>query len=309
MILIYSKDVDDFVNQVIDCLDEDFIRIGGSSDEMLVDDIHINDNKINFKIHNKFFPPYNVEKVKCIWFNGGYVHTDGNNYENECYEMLVNSFLNHKDSYKIGRLRSDFEINKLDAPLEAKKHGFKIPETLVTSNKDNLIEFYNKYHAQNGIICKRITDTLFYRDNDYTYDFTATFLIDSDALLDIPKEFAISLFQERIIADYEIRVVFIKGHFYAMSIHTFNNDVDYRSTLDYSKKIRTVPYKLPLDIEEKLKNIFASFNLNYGSIDLMYSNNSYYFLEINPTGQISFVNNACNFYIENTLSNLLRNET
>lgn len=225
MILIYSKDVDDFVNQVIDCLDEDFIRIGGGIDKMVIDKINVSDNKINFKTHNNFFPSFDIELINNIWFNGGYINTHGNNYENECYEMLFNSFLNFKNVNKIGRLRSDFEINKLDAPLEAKKHGFKIPETLITNNKDKLISFYNKHYIQNGIICKRITDNYFYKDNGFVYDFTATFLIDSDLLADIPERFAVSLFQERIIADFEIRVIFVKDVFYAMSIHNFTNDI------------------------------------------------------------------------------------
>ncbi|OXG01562.1 hypothetical protein BC749_10495 [Flavobacterium araucananum] len=40
MILIYSKDVDDFVNNVMDCLDEDFVRIG-ESDKVTIEAIKI----------------------------------------------------------------------------------------------------------------------------------------------------------------------------------------------------------------------------------------------------------------------------
>ena len=71
--------------------------------------------------------------------------------------------------------------------------------------------------------------------------------------------------------------------------------------------LRLVPFKLPTEVEGKLEKVFKKFNLNYGSADLIYCKDNYYFLEINPTGQISFVNNACNYYIENKLAEILEN--
>jgi glutathione synthase/RimK-type ligase-like ATP-grasp enzyme len=71
--------------------------------------------------------------------------------------------------------------------------------------------------------------------------------------------------------------------------------------------LRIVPFQLPLNIMNKLENVFKKFNLNYGSADLMYCDNEYYFLEINPTGQVSFINNACNYNLENKVAQILKN--
>lgn len=307
MILIYSKDVDDFVNEVIDYLNEDYSRIG-TYDSMTIEEIGLNNLAKDFKIKTKYENIVNLDEIKSIWFNGGYARTNGSEYENECYEVLINSYLSQKQVYKIGRLRSNFEINKLDVAIEAKKHGFELPDTLLTSDKNQLIAFYDKHLTSNGIICKRITDRYIYQEGDTFYNFNLTFLIDSNILNSIPEKFALSLFQERIIPDFEIRVVFVNGEFYSMAIFTFDNDIDYRTKDMSGKNIRTVPYKLPLIIQEKLKGIFDSLDLNYGSVDLMYSNDTFYFLEINPTGQVSFLNNACNYYIEKKISELLKNE-
>ncbi|WP_339834966.1 hypothetical protein [uncultured Flavobacterium sp.] len=73
------------------------------------------------------------------------------------------------------------------------------------------------------------------------------------------------------------------------------------------ENLRIIPFKLPNEIESKIDSVFKKFNMNYGSADLMYSNNNYYFLEINPTGQISFINRACNFYIETQLAAKIKN--
>lgn len=46
MVLIYSKDVDEFVNQVIDCLDCEFIRIG-ETDPITIEAIDFCNKKIH----------------------------------------------------------------------------------------------------------------------------------------------------------------------------------------------------------------------------------------------------------------------
>jgi glutathione synthase/RimK-type ligase-like ATP-grasp enzyme len=159
----------------------------------------------------------------------------------------------------------------------------------------------------NGIICKRIIDSYYYKNEEYIYNFNSTFLLDSKLLRSIPGQFALSLFQERILSEFEVRVIYVKGKFYAMSVHIFDEEIDYRVNLNSMKNIRTIPFNLPVNIKKKLRNIFKNLHLNYGSVDLMYYKDEFYFLEINPSGQISFVNEACNFYIEEEISKMLKN--
>lgn len=307
MILIYSKDVDDFVNQVIDYFDEDFIRIG-NRDNIDIQEISIA-NRINFKVSSNYFGPTNFQQIKSIWFNGGSVNGANTSYENQCYQTLMDSFLTNSSTNKIGRKYKEFETNKLYASLEAKKQGFKVPETLITGSKENLKSFYSRYDGLNGIICKRIIDYYYYYgSDDYIYNFNSTFLIDVNILNNIPDDFALSLFQERILADLEIRVIYLHGSFYAMSIHIFDDEIDYRKNLNSSHSFRNIPFNLPECIKIKLEIVFKNLNINYGSADLMYCNGEFYFLEINPSGQISFANEACNFYIEKELSKLLIDE-
>ena len=305
MILIYSRDADHFVNEVIDYLEEDYIRIG-DLDKMYIEDLNIAPNGVIFNIKGEFFNAIDLNRVKTIWFNGGSANTLGSKYENDSYSLLVNSFLHKKEVKKIGRLINSFEVNKLDVQLYAREYGFKTPKTFITTDKNKLVRFYNKF--KNGIICKRMTDVLFYKNDEFAYDFTPTFLIDSNTLKKIPDFFAVSLFQERILADFEVRVVYICGKFYAMAIHTFEDNVDYRHELSMGKNVRAVPFELPTDVKNKITKIVKRLKLNYGAIDLMYSGDEFYFLEINPVGQVGFVNTICNFYIEKELSNILKNE-
>ncbi|MFH6937338.1 hypothetical protein [Flavobacterium sp. FlaQc-30] len=308
MILIYSKDVDDFTNNVMDYLEEDFVVRIGECDQVTIEAMDISNERSSYILKTGYEKNIDLEKTQSIWFNGGCINSSGTSYENKCYEVLNDAFLIQKSIKKIGKRIADFETNRLDMMLEAKEQGLKIPHTLITGNKEKLKTFYDTFVTKNGIISKRILDTLYYQDNEYRYNFNLTFQITSEILDKTPDEFALSFFQERIIADFEIRVIYINTTFYSTAMYLFDDRVDYRTAFRDMSNIRMVPFKLPAVIEEKLEKVYKKFNLNYGSADLMYSNGDYYFLEINPTGQISFINNVCNYNIESKVAKILKNE-
>jgi hypothetical protein len=306
MVLIYSKDVDDFVNNVIDYLNVDFFRIG-EHDKVAIESMNFSNENSSYILKNEYLKNIELEKIHSVWFNGGCVNSGTDGYENKCYEVLNDAFVLQKPIKKIGKRIADFETNRLDMMIEAKQQGLKIPDTLITGKKEKLLEFYKKYENRNGIISKRILDSYFYEDDEFLYNFNSTFQITPEILSELPNEYTISFFQERIIADFEIRVIYIDGSFYSAAVHNFDNNIDIRSKFINMDNIRIVPFQLPLNIIDKLENVFKKFNLNYGSADFMYSNDEYFFLEINPTGQISFINNVCNYKLENKLAEILKN--
>lgn len=306
MVLIYSKDVDDFVNNVIDSLDVPYIRIG-ETDSVVIQTMDFSNDTNSYLFKSKFIETTDLEQVKSIWFNGGCILSGTDEYENKCYEVLNDAFLLQKSIKKIGKRLADFETNRLDMMMEAKVQGLKIPHTLITGDKKKLINFFTTYQSKNGIVSKRILDNYYYEDDEFMYNFNLTFPITKEILTALSDEFALSFFQERIVANFEIRVIYIDGHFQSTAIFNFENDVDIRTKFIRMDNLRLVPFKLPLEIEEKLKKVFNKFNLNYGSADLMYCDNEYYFLEINPTGQLSFINNLCNYNLENKVAQILKN--
>lgn len=304
MILIYSKDVDDFINIVIDFLNVKFIRIN-ESNLVQVEQISFENTSENFRVKTDYCDEINFQDINAIWFNGGGIRGVGSLYERKCFEVLFDSYLLQKRVYKLGSRYSDFKINRLDVMLEAKKQGLKIPATLIVDSKAKLSEFYNSFKDKNGIICKRILDDFFYEDENYEYNFNLTFEITEEILNKLPDNFALSFFQERIISEFEIRVINIDGELFSASIHDYNNYVDCRSGFRDMKNLRIIPFKLPNTIKHKLLKLFDFFNLNYGSIDLIFSAGEFYFLELNPTGQISFINNKCNYYLEKIIAKKL----
>ena len=102
MILIYSKDVDDFVNNVIDCLDEDFIRIG-ESDKITIEAMDFSNEKSSYTLKTNYLENVELEKIQSVWFNGGCINSEGNDYEDKCYEVLNDAFIIQKSIKKMGK--------------------------------------------------------------------------------------------------------------------------------------------------------------------------------------------------------------
>lgn len=137
MVLIYSRDADSFVNKVIDYLKTDFIKIGDLN-KITLQSLIINSEEVCFSINGEFFSSSDLNRINAVWFNGGIANTQGSTYENECYSLIVNTFLNKKKICQIGKVPNANEINKIDIQLIAKDLGIKIPETFITNDKTEL---------------------------------------------------------------------------------------------------------------------------------------------------------------------------
>ena len=70
--------------------------------------------------------------------------------------------------------------------------------------------------------------------------------------------------------------------------------IDFRR-YDRNKMSRRVPYKLPQNLEDKIRILMKELDLNSGSLDIVKTKDDYYFLEVNPVGQFGFVSGSCNY--------------
>ena len=83
---------------------------------------------------------------------------------------------------------------------------------------------------------------------------------------------------------------------------------DKKTTLDYrnyndEKPNRNVPVIIPKKIENKIFKMIKQLKLRTCSIDFIVSkNNKYFFLEVNPMGQLDWVSKNCNYYIEKQIA-------
>ncbi|XLS29880.1 grasp-with-spasm system ATP-grasp peptide maturase [Flavobacteriaceae bacterium M23B6Z8] len=196
-------------------------------------------------------------------------------------------------------------LNKLRVLKIAKKIGLNVPDTLITSSKRDALEFLSN-HVK--VINKAIADVdlIYFKGHKLN---VLTKEVSRDDLEKLNDTFFPSLFQEKVEKTIEIRTFFIEDDYYSMAIFSqrdSSTSIDYRN-YNLSKPNRFVPFNLPYDIIKKLKKLMKKLELNTGSIDLMlekYTNN-YFFLEVNPVGQLGMVSANCNYHLESIIAQRL----
>lgn len=322
MVLFFSEYADVVTDNIIMYLQTSgnkVIRIN-YPEKYLLKRIQINskDSFIQLSYHNKNI---DLNKISKVYFRRGRVKLSPHiNHSEDC--QLINdikSFLYKEEeiiiryiekhlglkTIYIGSYSDEFDNNKLSQLNNAIRSSLLIPDTLITSSKAELIEF-GKKHKQ--IITKDLRYLPDFNYKNKRYLSKGTQLISKDDISTLPDSFCPMFFQERIEKKYEIRIFFMGKETFAMCIFSQSDkktQIDFR----YSNKqqpTRTVPYKLPEEIKGKLLDFISLSELTTGSIDLIYStNNKYYFLEVNPSGQYHWVSHNCNFDIEQHIANIL----
>ena len=155
--------------------------------------------------------------------------------------------------------------------------GFKVPKTLIGNDYARLREIDNR------AIIKSL-DTVLLRDNNETL-FTYSTIESSSEFTDENISAAPLTVQEYVSPKIDLRVTVIGGEVTAVKITSAGRGIDEdwrvvdRDTIEYTE------VDLPHGIERKCLKLLEVLGLNFGAIDLIESNGSYYFIEINPTGE------------------------
>jgi len=199
------------------------------------------------------------------------------------------------------------DINKMYALDCAKRSGLKIPDTLITNSKKQLVDFFNKNRR---IISKPISNNIdLYFENKISF-MNYTEEVTKEDIKKLGDFFYPTLFQEYIEKKCEIRVFVLKDKCYSMAIFS---QLDKQTKIDFrryntERPNRTVPFHLPKSIEDSIINFMKDIKQNTGSIDLiMKEDNEFVFLEINPVGQFGMVSGPCNYYLEKKIAeNLIK---
>ncbi len=184
--------------------------------------------------------------------------------------------------------------SKIDVLRIAKKNGLEVPNTFITNKINNF--------CNGNFITKTIGNT-----TKFIYG-SKQYAIYTKVVKAVNKNFLPSLIQQKIEKSFEIRTFYIDGMCYSMAIFSQSDEqtkVDFRM-YNFSKPNRTVPYKLPIEIEKKIIALMNELGLNSGSIDLIKSiNGKFYFLEVNPVGQFGMTSKPCNYQLEKKIYEIL----
>lgn len=181
-------------------------------------------------------------------------------------------------------------VNKLSILQSAKNIGLNIPRSIVTNSKPKLDVFFDS--CNQNIITKAIGNfPKFYLQDDIAINPIYTKKISENVLDKIPEKFFVSIFQENIVKKIEYRILYFHSKCYAVGILSQENTIsqlDSREGGSINQEIRLVKSKIPETLEKLIIDFMSDIDLNIGCLDIIETiNGEYFFLEVNPVGQIS----------------------
>jgi ATP-GRASP peptide maturase of grasp-with-spasm system len=266
-----------------------------------------------------------LEKIKSIFFrrSGGLSFTL--NSKSDPFNFAYNRYLKEHElksildylNLKIKKKNyvnsfDDVENKKLEYLVKAHELNIAVPDWIVSDNWDEIHDFIFNYKV---VVTKPISMPYFnYIENqDLVEIFYSTKVIKKTQLDNIRQkikknELLPSFIQQYIDKRFEVRVFYFNNKFYSMAIFSQQSKktkFDYRN-YDRINPNSLTPFKLPKGIESKLRSLIKHFNYTSCSIDLIYANDGvFYFLEINPIGQFKWLNDSCNYYIDQHIAKFL----
>jgi ATP-GRASP peptide maturase of grasp-with-spasm system len=250
-------------------------------------------SKLESLLKNNSGPITNAKQKSLISYLVGNEITKGE---------ILSEYLNEKRVFGTENLG---RTNKYLALMAAKKIGLQTPETILTGSKEVLSQFKKKHGK---IVCKSMDLGFSYSDGKQGYAAYTSILYDK-YFKKMSHQFALTLFQEYIEKDFEIRCFYFNRKFYSVAYFSQSNvktKVDYRR-YDQENPNRQVPINIPNDLKRKIILLLKELNLNTGSLDIIASSGKYYFLEINPVGIFDNVSFYGNWYIEREIAEFLIN--
>ena len=322
MILIVSQSNDRSTGDVMDWLlawGKQVVRV---NDNDTIRSIRITMDKQSVSVRllcgNK---EIDLSEVESFWFRrGGFIFdvpsfSDVNwEYVPHLQEHLIDECRTMKDFF-ISLLESKPSLgnyhqgnaNKLYSLYVARKVGLAIPQTIVSSSKDDLLAFYGNNRP---CITKSVQDVLSFQTKTHWYGTTTSEVV-TDDIARMHDSFFPSQLQAEVRKRYELRIFYLKGKCYSMAIFSQENEqtsLDFRNYCE-EKPNRYVPYLLPDEIEGKIGMFMRKMDLDTGSLDMIVTpEQEYVFLEVNPVGQYDMVSVPCNYYLHKRIAEVLCHE-
>lgn len=196
-------------------------------------------------------------------------------------------------------------LNKLEVLQLAAGIGFTIPQTAIVSTRATLKQLKQRWGR---IITKSMHEGIAIHTEKVLIDGQRTEEITTEVIDAMAPSFFPSLVQQLVEKRFEIRVFFFRQRMHALALFTQNNklsQIDGRA-IDTMRPNRQVPYLLPDELKDKITTLMNKLDLNYGSLDFIYTpQDDYCFLEVNPYGQYGFLSEAGNYYIEKEIADYL----
>lgn len=245
-----------------------------------------------------------IDDITSVWYRRGGLKFSRLHYKNNSIHLSMDEYQHWLEDYVRKKLESkkhinkesNSDINKLWVLEQAQKYGLDVPPYFLADNTDDV--------CLNKTIMKTIGENP--RMENIIKDHSGMMYT---SIVEKPEStaFFTTFFQEKIEKQFEIRSFYLNGKIWSTAIFSQNDEqtkIDFRK-YNAKKPNRNVPYNLPKDIEEKVRQLMLSLDLNCGSLDFIKSRNKHYFLEVNAVGQFLGLSVKCNYSLEKEIAEYL----
>lgn len=160
----------------------------------------------------------------------------------------------------------------------AKTVGFEIPRTVITNHSSGI----RSVAAGDAVVAVKGLDTVFVNCNDVeTFGYTT--ILDTESAAQAYMASAPLIAQQAITNKIDLRVTVVGDKVFCNSVQYGDEPIegDWRPVRDTKFPV----FDLPQDIAKRCAAYVDHFNLSFGAIDLLLQNGTYFFLELNPTGE------------------------
>ncbi len=242
-----------------------------------------------------------IDNVDAVWYRRAYNIGSGLREELEPkffgaamgeIRATLFGFLESFDCYTLGKPSVYRRIDSKEEQLKiAEKIGFRIPETCITNNPDEVRSFIKS--IQGEAICKMQSGFAIYEGDVENVVFTNVVseenLDELDSLQYCPMKFQRKLDKQR-----ELRITVVGRKIFPFEIDSQQFEdakVDWRK--DGVNILQDwVPTELPTEITDKIHQLLDIYNVDYGAIDMILEpDGTYYFIEINGAGEFFWLDN------------------
>lgn len=299
MILIITHKEDYTSDFLINKLNKKKIEyVRWNCEDIINNNYHVDEN-LNFIFEGS-------SNFKSVWFRRTKLPNIENLSNNEKiylfseYDNLLKNLFCTIDAKWVS---NPFSINQSENKLYqlkiAKSLGFKIPNTLVTNSKKELLEFYKNYSK--SLIIKQLSLSKIISNNEV--EFILTNILKDEHISEIEKyDLTPCIYQEKIEKKIELRVTVVGEEIFKVGINSQATEI---TKTDWRKgKLDFYIEELPKELKEKCVLLIKSLNLKFGAIDFIIDKNGdYIFLEINPNGQWAWIENETNMKISDAIIN------
>lgn len=190
--------------------------------------------------------------------------------------------------------------NKLYQLKCAKRLGLDVPKTYVGNSLPKDLSFASSY------IVKSLDTALFYEDGDEL--FTYSTMVTGQELLGYELKLAPIVLQKCLQDKVDLRVTIVGERVFPVSITAEGVGIEGDWRRLKKERLRYTPVSIPDKVSKQLLALMRVLELEFGGVDLALVGDTYYFIEVNPTGEWGWLTSTAHLPIDGAIVDALVEE-